>query len=173
MPWEAAGGGWGDRDRGLLMGLREDILKEPVTKLLVRDLISVSIDTPARKAAALMRQKGLGCVAVVDQEGKPLGKFTEREFLRLLNEDPAKLDQPVKECATNVRTVGLNDPITDLLLMMQEHGVRFACVVDEHGKAVGLTGQKGVMQYIGDHFPRLVKAQQMDSKVAIEKREGA
>ena len=46
-------------------------------------------------------------------------------------------------------------------------------VLDDEGRPVGLTGQKGVMEYIAEHFPRQGKVQLMESKLHMDHREGA
>jgi hypothetical protein len=44
--------------------------------------------------------------------------------------------------------------------------------VDRDGKPIGLTGQKGVIEFIVEHFPRQVKVQMMRSKLYMDAREG-
>ena len=50
-----------------------DIMTSPV--------ITVTRDTPVREAAKLMIEKNIGCVAVVDAEGRLEGQMTERRFM--------------------------------------------------------------------------------------------
>lgn len=50
-----------------------DIMTSPV--------ITVTGDTPVREAAKLMIEKNIGCVAVVDAEGRLEGLMTERRFM--------------------------------------------------------------------------------------------
>jgi len=46
-------------------------------------------------------------------------------------------------------------------------------VVDNDGIPIGVVGQRGLMIYLTEKFPRLVKVQPMDSRVALDSREGA
>ena len=64
--------------------------------------------------------------------------------------------------------------IAKVLDAMQNHGMRFVIVLDDDGKAIALTGQRGMMEYIADHFPRQVKVHMIDdAKLYMDQREGA
>ncbi|MCX5660179.1 MAG: CBS domain-containing protein [Planctomycetota bacterium] len=156
------------------MGLRENILKDPVSEIALRELIAVARKTPVREVAAKMREKRLGVAIVVDRAGKPVGKFTERKLMKLLLEDPKGLDQPVEKFMYDSATpLGRDEPIASLIELMQKQKVRFVCVTDEKGKAVAITGQKGLMEYIAEQFPRAVKAQSTKPRIFTQEREGA
>ena len=156
------------------MGLREDIRREPVSALGLRKVIPMSSSASVREAVAAMRENRRGYVTVQDEAGRPRGMFTERGLIRLLTTDASALDGPVgPHVSTEVPCVKATDSIATLLEVMQRERVRFVCVLDDEGKALGVTGQRGVMEYIADHFPRTVKAQVMDSKLSMDQREGA
>jgi predicted transcriptional regulator len=156
------------------MGLRDSIYKDTVADLAIRDLIKVKPSASVRQVVAKMKKKRLGCAILVDDTGRPVGKFTERRLTRLLLEDPRNLDEPVEKFSySKVDTVGRKDPIARIVQVMQERKLRYLCVVDEQGKAVGLTGQKGLVEYIADHFPRQVKVQRLRPVLYMEEPEGA
>lgn len=156
------------------MGLRQDLSSQPVSELPLRELICVVRGAAVREAVGLMRRKGLGCVVVVDDDQRPLGKFTERILIKLLIQGDSALDDPVSQHMASVwKTVRLSDKIEKVMDAMQEKGLRFVVVVDDQGKACALTGQRGLMEYIADHFPRAVKVQAIGSRVAMDEREGA
>jgi CBS domain-containing protein len=155
------------------MGLRQDILNAPVTELEWRQLLQIHGDKPVRAAIQLMREKRLGCVVVIGDDGRPLGKFTERDLIRLLLLSPESVDQPVGRSMSGTwGVVKSTDTIGKVIDLMDEMKLRFVIVVDDAGKPIGLTGQKGVMEYIVDHFPRQVKVQMMESKLFMDQREG-
>ena len=156
------------------MGLRQNMLTEPVSELELRQVVAVKPDTTVREAAARMREHHLGCVVIVDSNGKPLGKFTERKIVKLLVENPASIDEPVKKhMIPTVDPVRDTDSIAGMVSRMQVGNLRFLCVVNAPGKAIAISGQKGLMEYIADHFPRQVKVQRMKSKVYLDEKEGA
>ena len=64
-------------------------------------------------------------------------------------------------------------PIRYVMDLVHDHGARFVCVTDAEGRAVALTGQKGLSEYIADHFPRQVMVQRLGGKPGLAAREGA
>lgn len=156
------------------MGLRQDIHEKTLADLELREVIGVSGATTAHDAVALMKEHGLGYVTVVDDAGKPRGVFTERSVIRLLMQNPAALSEPVsKWLDEDPPILKQSSPISKLLELMRSRSLRFVIVVDDEGKAVGVTGQRGLMEYIAEHFPRQVKVQTMESKLYMDQREGA
>ncbi len=157
------------------MGLREDITHETIADLHLRPILTAKPDVSVRQAIQMMRDEKLGCVYVIDDDGRPLGKFNERQVLRLVH-SCGSLDEPVGNYIVNVPSEGLlklSDPISKLMNVMSTARLRFVCVVDDEGKVKALTGQRGLMEYITEHFPRLVKVQMMASKLHMNEREGA
>ena len=155
------------------MGLRENMLTEPVSQLALREAIIVDPATLIRDAVVLMRSKRLGCVIVAEEDRIPIGVFTERELMKLRAHDATALDEPVGDhLAPNWATVNKSDSIAKALEAMQKNRMWFVCVIDDGGLAVALTGQKGLMEYIADHFPQSVLTQTPGTKTLTE-REGA
>jgi signal-transduction protein with cAMP-binding, CBS, and nucleotidyltransferase domain len=156
------------------MGLLESILSEPVSDLDLRPVVRARRGMTVREAVQRMRQASLGFVVLLDEEERPLHMFTERKLIKLClasgNHLNDTIDSHYHKPADRVKQT---QPIGDLLDMMQKGGIRFVCVVDDDGRIVGVTGQKGVMEYLADHFPRLVKVQRMDAKLSMSQREGA
>jgi len=66
-----------------------------------------------------------------------------------------------------------SDPIATVLDLVQNRGARFVCELDEYGKVKGLTGQKGLSEYIADHFPEQVMVQRIGGQLGMGTREGA
>jgi len=155
------------------MGLRQDILSEPVSELEWRELLTLTPNDTVRQAVQLMKTKSLGCVVVVGKDGHPVGKFTERDLIALLLLKPQALDEPLGASMSGTwGVVKATDPIALVIECMQERMLRFVIVVDDDGKAIGLTGQKGVIEYIVEHFPLLVKVHTTESKLFMDQREG-
>ena len=56
----------------------------PLTRVMTKNLITVTADTPVSEAAHILHDKKLGCVPVVDGE-KLIGIITVTDMLRLLH----------------------------------------------------------------------------------------
>ncbi len=156
------------------MGLYEDFHNEPVKRLALREPIVLGPDVTVRDAIAKMCDKNLGCVVVVDEAQKPIGMFTEGMLRHLLVSSPDAIgDSLQKQMASRFPWVQIDDPIQMVLDAMVEKNTRFVCVVDEAGKLVGLTGQKGLMEHVAEHFPLQVMVQHIEESPYISQREGA
>ena len=59
------------------MGLFRNITVDQVKDLNLRDPVVVTKDARTCDVVRAMRQKGLGCAVLVDDDQKPIGMFTE------------------------------------------------------------------------------------------------
>jgi CBS domain-containing protein len=156
------------------MGLPENIKNEQVSRLDLREPITVSPDDTVRDVIVKMRKKNLGCVIAVDEQQKPVGLFTESMLTQLVAQDTALLELPLKEHLTERWPwVRMTDPISYVLEAMYEKNVRFLCVVDKDGRLKGLTGQKGLMEFVAEHFTGQVMVQRIGGTPYTQNREGA
>lgn len=157
------------------MRLEENIKKERVSDLPLRDAITVQRDTTVVAAIELMRERQLGCAVVVDADGKPVGTFSERTIIDLVLQQPDNLAAlPVGEHMDEEWfSVKQTDSICTVMETIQRRGARFVVVLDDAGQVVALTGQKGLSEYIAEHFPRQVMAQSVGGKPGMDTREGA
>lgn len=63
-------------------GARKVLESVPVKDVMATDPVTVGPDTPVHQAAALMLERGIGCLPVVDGE-ELVGILTEGDFVRL------------------------------------------------------------------------------------------
>jgi CBS domain-containing protein len=156
------------------MELEFSVHDEAVRSLPLRDPIAISPNTVVRAAVARMRSLRLGCAVIVDMEKRPLGVFTERSLLRLLIQN-VSLDRSVVGDFADPEFVQIKSsaPISQVWESIRHEGARFICVTDEAGKLIGLTGQKGLAEYVTDYFPREVIFQRLGCKPWMQAREGA
>lgn len=156
------------------MGLYENIKSDQVKDLDCRDPVVVSPDQSIRSVTQAMRDGKLGCAILVDEAGKPRGLFTESKLTALLAHNPDSLDDPVQQHVDESwPQVKISDPIVSVLDSLVNFNTRFMIVVDEEGKLVKLTGQRGLMEYIADHSPGQVTVQRIGQKPYLHEREGA
>jgi len=156
------------------MGLYENIRSEPVSRLTLREPVVVSPEATVRDAVRQMRQGKLGCAIVVDDERRPIGLFAESKLTRMLSETPQAIyDLVLDHVDKQWPTVSLSDPISCVLAALEFANIRFLIVVDDQGRLAGLAGQKGLMEYVAEHFPRQVIVQRIGGKPYPAQREGA
>ncbi|MGD9719922.1 MAG: cyclic nucleotide-binding/CBS domain-containing protein [Pirellulales bacterium] len=156
------------------MGLRENMCSDPVSTLALREPATAKLEATIREAIVQMRAQKLGCVIVVDAHEKPLGMFTESMLTQLLAQDHRVVeDRLADHMAKQWPHVTLTDTIESVLDALDFKNVRFLCVVDDADRLVGLAGQKGLMEYVADHFPLRVMVQRIEEPVSFHEREGA
>ena len=156
------------------MPLLENMQKETVSRLAIREPVTAKGAESLRTAIGRMREQKLGCAIAVDNEQRPVGILTEAMLTQLLSENPQVIDDQVDaHLSTPCPWVQRDDPIADVVAALELKNVRFLAVIDERGRLVGLTGQKGLMEYVADHFPEQVTVQRLGGGPFPHEREGA
>lgn len=156
------------------MGFREDLEQDQVSSLPLRDAIAVHSETTIGEAVRLMREKSLGCAVIVDPSGTASGIFTEQSLLKALTQQKSLDDETVGEFSDPAfLSLPSNAAISRVWDAIEQDGVRFICVTDEGGKLIGLTGQRGIFEYLAEYFPQQVLVQRLGSTPWMKQREGA
>ena len=156
------------------MGLIEGLKRDTVEKLALRKAITVDASTTVRQTVEKMREEGLGCAIIVDTNQKPTGVFTEAMLRRLLVNSPEFVEGKIQAVmAEHFPWVQTTDTVDMVLDAMELKNTRFVVVVDSDGKVCGLTGQKGLMEYVAEYFPGEVMVQRIGTKPYPSSREGA
>lgn len=94
-------------------------------------VIHLSPDTTLQAAAALLMEKRIGCVPVIDG-GKVVGIFSERDVVRSVGEKGAAvLDLPIStEMTSPAVTVAPDMPVLAALSLMTQRRIRHLPVLD-------------------------------------------
>jgi len=109
---------------------------------------SVPVEATAERAIRTMLDRDVGAVAVIDENHRVAGIFTERDVLRRLSlgeHDPRKISvreimtTPV-EMATRATTAG------EALATMVERHYRHLPIVDDDGRLLGMLSIRNVLQ---------------------------
>lgn len=155
------------------MGLAEKFATTPVRELNLREIPKVKKGATVRQAIEVLRAAQLGCAAVVE-DGKPVGMFTESILRETFAQNPDVVNEAVDaHIATPFPKAYLDDTVDMVLAAMQANNTRFVCVVDSNEQVVGLTGQKGLMEFVAEEFPRQVMVQRISEVSTTSRREGA
>lgn len=104
-------------------------------------------DIELQEAVAIMRDKKIGCLVVVDSSRKMLGIFTERDLLtKGFGQDPEK---ELSEFMTkNPTSASLMDPMAYALNLMSHGGFRHLPLIDQDGDVVGIISIKDIVDFI-------------------------
>lgn len=111
------------------------------------EVATVPAGTPVRDAVALLAEKRIGAVPVIDREGIR-GIFSERDLVRCLSGHGADaLDYPVDQVMSSpVETVDTRTPILVALATMTQRRMRHLPVV-ESGEIRGIVSIGDLVKY--------------------------
>ena len=130
-------------------------LKE-VGAVMNRRVVTLPEEASTEEAVQLMARHRMSCV-VIERSGRPVGILTERDVVRLAQQNLSALATPVGEVMTApIRTALTSDPLDATVQRMHGLGVRRLVVVDAEGQLVGLVTRHDVTQALyGRHIEQL------------------
>ena len=111
---------------------------ELVSDIMIKDLITISENDTALKAAQLMTEKGISSLIVLADD-QPIGIVTERDFIKKICLKELKLSSvKVGEMMSRIRTSASPDtPIDVAVQRMVNNRIRRLPII-ENGKVVGI-----------------------------------
>ena len=135
--------------------------------------ISVSPETTIRAALDQMKSNREGGVLIVDDAGKLLGIFTERDTLRIVAAQ-TDLDLAIQTVMTNnPKTLNDADTVAHAIDLMATGGYRQLPIVDESNVVVGMLKVAHVLRYLVEHVPEIVYNLPPKPHHTTQNREGA
>lgn len=145
---------------------------ETVDQAHLSPAVCVESSATVRDVVQLLQQKVTGAAVICEQQ-KPVGIFTERDFLNLLSSG-GNLGQPITQVMVkNPQTLTKSDSIGKAIEAMSAGSFRRMPIVDRDGKLVGLLKVSGILNYLVDHFPKVVYTLPPDPHYKPNDREGA
>jgi CBS domain-containing protein len=100
---------------------------------------TVPPDATIRRAAFLMRDRGVGAVVVVNPKGQPVGIVTDRDVALAVAVEEKDPDSPVSEVMPGeLVTIGENEGVFNATQYIFGYQVRRLPIVDGDGKLVGI-----------------------------------
>jgi arabinose-5-phosphate isomerase len=83
--------------------------------------------------------KRAGAAAIVDEDGRLVGIFTQGDFFRLFKNHDHSPDRPIAEVMTrSPKRIGLEAGVTEALRLMRKYAIDELPVVDDDDRLVGL-----------------------------------
>ena len=156
------------------MSFRQDLEADRVGSLPLREAIIVDPHTVVRAAVAIMRNRSLGCAVIVDHDRRPSGIFTEHSVIEVLVKNASLDESPVFQFSDpNFIAAKVTEPVIRVWEAVQLAAARFVCVTDDKGDVIGITGQRGLAEYLADCFAGQVTVQRLGSTPWMRQREGA
>jgi CBS domain-containing protein len=125
------------------------LLTDRVRLFQGRQPLVVSPSMPVREVIRLLADNRVGC-ALVDEQGKTIGIFSERDVLLKLGEKAAELgSRPVSEFMTRkVESLPPTAKIAFAVHRMSLGGYRHVPVVNDQAKTVGIFSVRDILSYL-------------------------
>lgn len=128
------------------------LLEDTVDRLDVRMHGSVSPEASVGEVLQMMVDRSVGCITIVDKQGRLAGIFSERDAVTRLGADATdRRDQPIMKYMTpNPVTVDQHARIALALQQMDVGGYRHLPVLDREGRPVMLVSIRDILRYLAE-----------------------
>jgi CBS domain-containing protein len=122
--------------------------------------LTAHVDISVAEAVSKLRELNVGLMALVDDQGKLAGVFTEGDVFRKVACKVEDLSQArVKDYMTSrVTTLKGDAKIAHALHLMSIHRFRHVMIVDDEGKPTGVLSFRAVVRYLEESFLSSPKA---------------
>ncbi|NLF25255.1 MAG: CBS domain-containing protein [Deltaproteobacteria bacterium] len=140
--------------------LQVEFLQRSLSTLEPRMPLCLTQEASLLAAISALRENNIGCVLIVDQRGKLIGIFSERDCI-------LKVTAPAHEYA-NAKVVDFMtpDPVTQppngsigyALNLMSQGGFRHIPIVDQDHMPIGILSVKNVVDYLVKSFTQALLA---------------
>jgi len=138
------------------MPLKNSLWRDTVAQLHQKELCAVSPVMSIRDAVATMQRRRSGCL-VVQEAGRPVGIFTERDVLKRVVHPRLDMGRPISSVMTaNPTVVRQDEAIGSVIQKMLDGRHRHMPVVDASGRATGQISVADVVHYMVEFFPKAV-----------------
>jgi CBS domain-containing protein len=152
--------------------LRQVLTTSRVRQLVPREVPVLRPEETVAQATTRMRAHSHGS-ALVAEDGRLSGIFTERDLLKLMAQG-LSLERAVSSVMTaDPCTVTPDDTLLTVIRLMDEGNYRRLPVVDSNGSPIGLIDVKSVVHFLVEHFPSAVYNQAPRALLHAKNREGA
>lgn len=126
---------------------------DKVSLMQTDDYVCIEPSTPLSQAIELMKGDEGGC-AIVCEQGRVIGVFTERDLLMKIVGEEVEMNAPVSNwMSTAVSTLTPDATVGDAVSMMNEKSFRNIPLVKD-GQLVGSISVFDVIFYLAESYPK-------------------
>ncbi len=155
------------------MSIADKLSEVKIRHLPLRPPAVVERNASIGETVNAMKSKRLGCALVCDQ-GKLVGLFTERDLLNKVIGEPISYDSPVEQVMTaNPAHLNQDDAVITAMRLMKEGDYRNIPLVDGQGSAAGVVTVRDLVSYFAEHFPKEALNLPPDTGQLMRQAEGA
>lgn len=124
-----------------------ELMTAAVSKLLARELITLSVDATVHEAAQQMKEDSVSSLLLLNPDGSMAGIITDRDLRTRFIAPRLPFDTPIKDImSTDLISVDRNDRMFEAMLMMLRHNVHHLPVL--HGrKPIGMLALSDLVRH--------------------------
>lgn len=129
-----------------------------VSDFMNKGIVHLGPDRGVIEAIELMKEKHIDAILIEDH-GKTVGIFTERDLLTRVNfRDPRELASlKLKDVMTeNLKMVDYREPYTHVIELMRTHNIRHTPVV-ENGQVVGMVSLRDLLTHYEENLIQMLR----------------
>jgi CBS domain-containing protein len=128
--------------------VERSLMEDPVSVLRPRSAVTLSSEATVAEAMQTMSAQDIGAVLIVDDGGRLLGIFSERDLLTKVAGNELSCGRPIREFMTaDPETVRATDPLAFALHKMDGGGYRHLPVVQD-GRLLGMISVRDMLRYV-------------------------
>lgn len=132
------------------------VVETKIRHLKVSDPLCVESGSPCGDVISRMQREKRSCILVC-REKRPVGIFTERDFLGKLLGKNMDFSRPVDDfMSRDPRVLTMDDTVGQAIRIMHEHGYRNIPLVDQSGACAGLLQIRNVIEFLAELYPEEV-----------------
>ncbi|MGH9842693.1 MAG: CBS domain-containing protein, partial [Blastocatellia bacterium] len=155
------------------MSIADKLSEVKIRHLPLRSPALVERSASIGETINAMKSKRLGCALVCDQ-GKLVGLFTERDLLNKVIGEQVSYESPVERMMTaNPAKLSLDDSVYAAMRLMKDGDFRNIPLVDDQGTAAGVVTVRDLVSYFAEHFPKEALNLPPDTGQTMRHAEGA
>ncbi|MBF0481218.1 MAG: diguanylate cyclase [Desulfovibrionaceae bacterium] len=125
------------------------MMQKKLSEIITRDVVGVAPETLVSEAVALMNERRISCLPVLDR-GRPVGIFTERNIVRFLSRTGGRADYPISEVMSSpVLTATADMFVYEAFHILMANRIRHLVVVDDDRRIIGVMTLSNIVDQIG------------------------
>lgn len=120
-----------------------------ITTWMTVDVVVVDPEKTVHEACAIMVDRRIGSLVIIDEENRPVGIFTERDSLYKVSGKglDVKTTRIKDVMSTDMKTARTEESFKNVYNMMTAYKIRHLPIVDERGLLVGIVSVRDLLRF--------------------------
>ena len=137
--------------------LAKSLRSDPLSRLPLRSPYAAGPDASVEEVVRQMTERRTSYALIVEDGGRLVGIFTERDFVNRVVAAGREVAGPVRDVMTpDPKTLRRKDNVQSAVELMCDGGYRHVPVLGDDGRAVGVLSVRDVIHYLVEYFPAKV-----------------